>query len=122
MEEVKMINQAQDMDVFKLSHSLTLEIYKLTEKFPHEEKFGLSSQMRRSAYSVPGNIVEGGSRLSRKEYKQFVGIARGSASEVIYQLLLSKDLGYLTEKDYISLKERYDRVGKMLTGLIKALK
>ena len=117
-----MIKHAQDMDVFKLSHFLTLEIYKLTEKFPSEEKFGLSIQMRRSAYSIPINIVEGASRLSRKEYKQFVGIARGSAGEITYQLLLSRDLGYLTELDYTILKERYDRVGKMLTGLIKTLK
>lgn len=117
-----MIKQAQDMDVFKLSHSLTIEIYKLTDKFPPEEKFGLSSQMRRSAYSIPMNIVEGSARLGTKEYRQFVGIARGSAGEISYQLLLSKDLGYLSEQDYTSLKERYDRVAKMLTGLIKTLK
>ena len=117
-----MINRAQDMDVFKLSHSLTIEIYKLTEKFPHEERFGLSSQMRRSAYSIPLNIVEGASRLGTKEYRQFVGIARGSSAEISYQLLLSRDLGYLSEQDYTSLGERYDRVAKMLTGLIRTLK
>ncbi len=117
-----MIKQAQDMDVFKLSHSLTVEIYKLTGKFPPEEKFGLSSQMRRSAYSIPMNIVEGAARLGTKGYRQFIGIARGSASEITYQLLLSKDLGYITEDDYASFKERYDRVSKMLTSLIKALK
>lgn len=117
-----MIKQAQDMDVFKLAHSLTIEIYKKTEKFPAEEKFGLSSQMRRSAYSIPMNIIEGVSRLGTKEYRQFTGIARGSAVEMNYQLLLSKDLGYLSEEDYTSLKEKCDRVGKMLTGLIKALK
>lgn len=117
-----MISRAQDMDVFKLSHSLTIEIYKLTEKFPPEEKFGLSTQMRRSAYSIPMNIIEGASRLGTKEYRQFVGIARGSAGEMSYQLLLSKDLGYLSEQAYVSLKERYDRVAKMLTGLIKTLK
>jgi four helix bundle protein len=110
------------MDVFKLSHSLTIEIYKLTEKFPSEEKFGVSAQMRRSAYSIPVNIVEGASRLGRKEYRQFVGIARGSAGEISYQLLLSKDLGCISEQNYTSLKERYERVGKMLTGLIKTLK
>jgi four helix bundle protein len=110
------------MDVFKLSHSLTLEIYKLTEKFPPEERFGLCAQMRRSAYSIPVNIVEGASRLGAKEYRQFVGIARGSSAEIGYQLLLSKDLGYLSEQDYGSLKERYDRVAKMLTGLLKTLK
>jgi len=117
-----MINRAQDMDVFKLSHSLTIEIYKLTEKFPPEEKFGLSSQMRRSAYSIPVNIVEGAARLGTKEYRQFVGIARGSSGEISYQLLLSRDLGYILEQGYTSLKERYDRVARMLTGLIKTLK
>jgi four helix bundle protein len=117
-----MVNRAQDMDVFKLSHSLTIEIYKLTDKFPPEEKFGLSSQMRRSAYSIPVNIVEGASRLGTKEYRQFVGVARGSSAEISYQLLLSKELGYLSEQDYTSLKERYDRVARMLTGLIRTLK
>lgn len=95
-----MINRAQDMDVFKLSHSLTIEIYRLTEKFPPEEKFGLSSQMRQSAYSIPVNIVEGASRLGTKEYQQFAGIARGSSGEISYQLLLSRDLGYISEQDY----------------------
>jgi len=117
-----MISRAQDMDVFKLSHSLTIEIYKLTEKFPSDEKFGLSAQMRRAAYSIPVNIVEGASRLGTKEYRQFVGIARGSSAEISYQVLLSKDLGYLSEQDYRSLRERYDRVAEMLTGLIKTLK
>ncbi len=117
-----MVNRAQDMDLFKLSHSLTIEIYKLTEKFPPEERFGLSSQMRRSAYSIPLNIVEGGSRLGTREYRQFVGIARGSSAEISYQLLLSRDLGYLSEQDYTSLREGYDRVAKMLTGLIRTLK
>jgi len=110
------------MDVFKLSHSLTIEIYKITEKFPPEEKFGLSSQMRRAAYSIPINIVEGASRLGTKEYRQFIGIARGSSAEIDYQLLLSRDLGYLSERDYTSLNERYGRVARMLTGLIKTLK
>jgi four helix bundle protein len=117
----KIIKQAQDMEVFKLSHFLTLEIYRLTENFPPEEKFGLSAQMRRSAYSIPINIAEGASRLSTKEYKQFVAIARGSVSEIMYQLLLSKDLSYLSEQNYLSLKEKYERVAKMLTNLIKVL-
>jgi len=99
----KMIKRAQDMDVFKLSHSLTLEIYKVTVKFPTEERYGLTAQMRRSAYSIPVNIVEGSSRLSKKEYRQFIGIARGSASEITYQLLLSRDLGYITEDYYESI-------------------
>ena len=118
----KTVKQAQDMEVFKLSHLLTLEIYRLTENFPPEEKFGLSAQMRRSAYSIPVNIAEGASRLSTKEYKQFVAIARGSVSEMMYQLLLSKDLDYLPEQHYLPLKEKYERVAKMLTNLIKVLR
>ena len=117
-----MINRAEDLDVFKLSHSLTIEIYKLTENFPPEEKFGLSGQMRRSASSIPVNIVEGASRLGTKEYRQFVGIARGSSAEISNQLLLSKDLDYNSEQDYRSLKERYDGIAKMLTALIKTSK
>jgi len=119
--EGDMIQKAQDMDLFKMAHSLTLDVYKSTGKFPREERYGLSAQMRRSAYSIPINVLEGASRLSKKEYRQFVGIARGSASEITYQLLLSKDLGYISEGDYTSLKERYDRVSRMLTGLIKSL-
>jgi len=78
--------------------------------------------MRRAVYSIPVNIVEGASRLATREYTQFVGIASGSAGEISYQLLLSKELGYLSEQDYTSLKEKYDRVAKMLTRLIKTLK
>lgn len=117
-----MIKRAQDMEVFKLSHSLTLEIYKLTEKFPPEEKFGLSAQMRRAASSVPINLAEGAARLSTREYRQFVGISRASASEVAYLILLCKDLGYLAEGDFTSLKEKYEIASKMLTSLIKSLK
>ncbi len=116
-----MVKKAQDLDVFKLSHSLALEIYRLTETFPEREKFGLSAQMRRSAYSIPVNIVEGASRLGKKEYRQFVAIARGSASEIGYQLLLSRDLGYISEGNYTSLTEKLDHIGKMLTALIRAL-
>ena len=86
------MKKVEDLDVFKLSHSLTLEIFETTKTFPEEEKFGLISQMRRAAYSVPMNLMEGAHRLGSKEYRQFVGIAKGSAGEIKYQLLLAKDL------------------------------
>lgn len=79
----------EDMDVFKLSHRLTLDIYQHTKKYPTDEKFGLVSQMRRAASSVPMNLVEGSHRNNRKEYRQFVGIAKGSVAELKYQLMLS---------------------------------
>ena len=78
------MKKVEDLDVFKLSHSLTLEIFETTKTLPEEEKFGLISQMRRAAYSVPMNLMEGAHRLGSKEYRQFVGIAKGSAGEVKY--------------------------------------
>jgi len=89
----------EELDVFKLSHSLALEIFELTKSFPAGEKFGLVSQMRRAAYSIPMNLMEGGHRLNRKEYRQFVGIAKGSTGEMKYQLLLVKDLKYIIQNN-----------------------
>jgi four helix bundle protein len=91
------MKKVEDLDVFKVSHSLTLEIFEFTKTFPKGEKFGLISQMRRAAYSIPMNLMEGAHRLSSKEYRQFVGIAKGSAGEIKYQLLLVKDLKYISE-------------------------
>jgi four helix bundle protein len=87
----------------------------MIKSFPEEEKFGLISQMRRAAYSVPMNIIEGAHRLSSREYRQFVGIARGSAGEMKYQLLLVKDLAYVSEDQYSGLLAKYERVSQMLT-------
>ena len=115
------MKRVEDLDVFKLSHSLALEIFQITKSFPEEEKFGLVSQMRRAAYSVPMSLMEGAHRLSSREYRQFVGIARGSAGEMKYQLLLVKDLRYVSEDRYSSLLANYERVGQMLTKLSKTL-
>jgi len=111
----------EELDVFKLSHSLALEIFELTKPFPAGEKFGLVSQMRRAAYSIPMNLMEGGHRLNRKEYRQFVGIAKGSTGEMKYQLLLVKDLKYIIEDKYFELLPQYERVSQMLTKLAKSL-
>jgi four helix bundle protein len=110
----------EELDVFKLSHSLALEIFETTKAF-QEEKFGLISQMRRAAYSVPMNLMEGAHRLGRKEYRQFVSIAKGSAGEIKYQLLLIKDLKYISENKYTNLLPEYERVSQMLTKLAKSL-
>jgi len=115
------MKKVEDLDVFKLSHSLTLEIFETTKTLPEEEKFGLISQMRRAAYSVPMNLMEGAHRLGSKEYRQFVGIAKGSAGEVKYQLLLAKDLKYISEDHYSNLKQNYERVSQILTKLAQSL-
>lgn len=116
-----MVKDVKDLEVFKLAHSLVLDIYKLTENFPQEERFGLISQMRRSAYSIPMNLIEGSNRLNTKEYRHFVGIAKGSAGEISYQILLTKDLGYVSEEIYSEMKEKYVIVIKMLSSLAKSL-
>jgi four helix bundle protein len=115
------MKKVQDLDVFKLSHSLALEIFEMTKSFPEEEKFGLISQMRRASYSVPMNLMEGVHRLSSREYRQFVGIARGSVGEMKYQLLLARDLTYIFEDQYYSLLAKYERVSQMLTKLSRTL-
>jgi four helix bundle protein len=118
MEKVETV---EDLAVFKKSHGLTLQIYKITNKFPSEEKFGLVQQMRRAASSIPANLMEGSHRSNKGEYRQFAGIARGSAGELKYHLLLAKDLGYLSSDEYDALKSEIDEISKMLRGLVKSL-
>jgi len=106
---------------FKLAHESALKIYSVTKKFPREETYSLVDQMRRAAISVGMNIMEGAMRLGTKEYRQFVGIARGSANEVCYQLLLAKDLQYISEETYRDLRRDYDLVIQMLSRLSQTL-
>jgi four helix bundle protein len=115
------MKSAEDLDVFKLAHELTLRVYRLTEDFPKDESFGLVSQMRRAASSIGMNLMEGSMRLNSREYRQFVGIARGSAAEVCYQLLLARDLGYVSNQVYEELRLGFDRTGQMLTRLSQSL-
>jgi len=98
-----------------------LKTYSTTKAFPSAETFSLVDQMRRAATSVGMNLMEGAMRLGTKEYRQFVGIARGSAGEVCYQLLLAKDLNYISEDTYRELRSGYDRVLQMLSRLSQTL-
>lgn len=115
------IGSVEELEVFKRAHKVTLKIYKISKEFPADEKFGLVSQMRRAAASIATNLIEGGYRLNRAEYRQFVGIARGSSGELKYHILLAKDLGYLSESDYAILRAELDEISKMLMGLAKSL-
>ncbi len=112
----------RELKVWKKSHELVLEIYKLTSSFPKTEIYGITSQIRRSASSIPANIVEGQSRNSTKEYLQFLYNARGSLEETRYFLFLSKDLEYIEESEYDDLEQKYGEISKMLNGLIKKLR
>ena len=112
----------EEMDVFKLAHELTLEVYTKTAGFPDSEKYGLVSQMRRAASSICMNLAEGAHRFGTNEYRHFIGISRGSCGEIKYQLRLAYDLAYLVETDCRELTERCERVSKMLTKLHSSLK
>ena len=112
----------EELSVWEESHKLALKIYKLTKDFPKDERFRLVDQICRAAASVPTNIAEETGRHSKKEFLQFLYIARGSIEETKYLLLLAKDLNYLNQTTYLDLKKRYDKVGKMLNGLISSIR
>lgn len=112
----------EEVPVWQKAHGLTLEIYKITEKFPKSETFGIISQLRRASSSIPANITEGFYRKSTKELIQFLYNARGSYGETIYHLILAKDLKYLTEAEYRLLREDCEQIGKQLNGWIKSLR
>ena len=111
----------RDLKVWQKSHDLTLKIYRITRQFPSEEKFGITSQLRRAASSIPTNIVEGFKRRSTKECSHFLNIADSSLEETKYHLILSLDLEYLSNKDFKRLEELCDEIGRMLNGLQKKL-
>ncbi len=103
------------------AHQLTLMIYNKTKGFPSEERFGLTSQLRRAAYSVPSNVVEGSGRGTKKEYLRFLYISLASLKETEYFLLLSHDLGYLNKPDYEELTELVNSTFAPLHGLMKSV-
>ena len=105
-------------DIWKLSHLLTLEVYKITESFPKEEIFGLTSQIRRASSSIGINIVEGCGRGSDEDFKRFLRNASGSAFEVEYILLLSKDLNYISEEKFIGLTPKAEELKMKISKLI----
>jgi len=107
----------RNLQVWEKSHRLTLEIYQASRGFPRDELFGLTSQVRRAAASVPANLAEGCGRGSNAEFGLFVGYALGSASEVEYHLLLAHDLGYLDGETYTHLASQTEEIKKMLTAL-----
>lgn len=108
----------RDLKVWSKAHAVTLAIYEITEVFPAEERYGLRSQMRRAAASVPTNIAEGCVRSSKADFARFLHVAIGSASELEYLILLARDLGMLPTAKHDSLTTDVQEVKRMLTGLI----
>lgn len=111
----------RDLQVWHKAHRLTLAVYRLTATFPQEERYGLTAQLRRSSSSIGANLAEGCGRNSDAELGRFCSIAMGSASELEYHLLLSRDLKLLSDADHTGLAEQTIEVKRMLTGLLQKL-
>ena len=112
----------RELKVWEKSHHLALAAYKSTGKFPKDEVYGLTSQIRRSCASIPANIAEGCGRSGEAELARFLQIAMGSASELEYHLLLSRDLGLMNVADYDQLAQDTTEVKRMLAAFIQKLK
>lgn len=112
----------RELIVWQKAHHLVLNIYKVTGSFPDPEKFGLVSQMRRSAASIPTNIAEGCVKSSDADFARFLSISLGSASELEYQLLLAHDLAYIASDEYQRLNHNVNEVKRILIAFIRKLK
>ena len=110
------------LNVWKEAHNLVLLVYKVTNVFPKEELFGLTSQLRRASISVPANIVEGYARSSKNELLQFLSIARGSLAECEYYIHLSRDLDYINDSEFALLEDKRHTVGDLLHGFAASIK
>ena len=117
-----MVNRFQSLPIIQEAHTLVLFVYKITKKFPDDERFALTSQIRRSVSSIPANIIEGNSRNHKKGYLEFLYIAKGSLEETKYHLLLSRDLRYISDEEYTQSVQLSENVGKQLMGLIHYIK
>src|SRR5271169_4410932 len=110
-----------ELRVWQRSHASALSVYRLTAQFPPEERYGLTSQLRRAALSVPTNIAEGSKRIGRQDYARFLNIAEGSLAETEYLLMVGRDLGYIANKSYVGPQKEIEEISKMLYGLRKAV-
>src|SRR5580700_3617062 len=109
----------RDLKVWDKAHQLTLDVYKATSKFPREELYGLTSQMRRCSASIGANIAEGCGKRGNNEFHRFLQIASGSASELDYHFLLARDLLFLPQADYVRMDNQLSALRRMLTSLLQ---
>lgn len=107
----------EKLEVWKESLALVKQVYSITESFPSEEKFGLTSQLRRASISISSNLAEGTSRKTQKDKAHFTTISFSSAMEVLNQLIISKDLGFISENDYILARTKIEKITNMLNAL-----
>ena len=114
------VSDFRDLLIWQRGHQLSLTIYKITKRFPDDEKYGITNQIRRSAVSVCANIAEGYAK-STKELIRFLNIARGSLEETKHYLILTKDLGYCSSDQFNGLFDEINQIGRMMNGLKKSL-
>lgn len=119
---VEVIRTHKDLDVWKYSLDLVVEVYQLLKKFPDDEKFGIISQMKRCAVSIPSNIAEGAARSSAKEFSHFLTISLGSLAELETQIIISERLDFISDDNSKILLKNLTTIRKMLLGLKKSLR
>lgn len=112
----------RNLDLWQKSVDFVVDVYEVTKTYPTDERYGLISQIRRAATSIPANIAEGAGRKSDKEFVHFLSNAQGSASEIDTHFFVSLRLGYLTEATHYELDKKLDDIGRMITGLANHLK
>ena len=117
-----MLKSFQELEVWQRAHQLVLPTYRVTDSFPDRERYGIVSQVRRSAASIPANIAEGFGRRTTKELLQFLAHANGSLEETRYFLILSLDLGYLRKQDFEEMQKHCSSVAQMIAALDRSLK
>ena len=117
-----MINSYKELEIYKKSYNLALELHEISKKFPESEKYDLTSQIRRCSKSIPTNIAEGYGRQSKEEFKRFLRISLGSCNELQVHLEFCKDLKYINSEVYIKLSKENDEIGRMINGTIQKWK
>lgn len=115
------IRSHRDLIVWQKGMELVVAVYGISKNFPKEETYGLTSQLRRAAVSIPANIAEGQGRRLPREFAQFLAHARGSLLELDTLLELAQRLGYIKESEYFKIKERVNEVGRILNGLLRSI-
>ena len=110
----------ENLEVWRLSRVLVKDIYQVTAEFPKDERFGLTSQLRRASVSVSSNIAEGSTRWSKKDQSRFYEVSFGSLIEILNQLILSADLDFLPEPKLADLRTKIDQIGRMLNALYQS--
>lgn len=111
----------KDLLVWQHATTFATHIYLITKCFPKDEIYGITSQMRRASVSIASNLAEGSKRGSKKEFAYFIRVAQGSGAEIETQLIISKNLKYINEKDFINLAKELESIMKMLTNLFKTM-